>query len=460
MTNIEGTTDATRAEHYAAPKAVSRPRSVFGAVVRPLQAFLKLEAASGVLLLVAAAVALAWANLEEESYQRVFEFPLAVGAGTSESHFTVGELVNDGLMALFFFVVGMEIKRELAVGELDSVGKASLPAIAAIGGMVLPAGIFLAFNWRGAGQHGWGVPMATDIAFCVGVLTLLQRRVPRPLVVFVTALAIFDDIGGILVIAFFYGARLHTTWLAVAAAVTIALFVMNRSYVKNAVAYAVAGGALWYAIHASGIHATIAGVITGLMIPARPPRPSRDVLHELAVHVDALDHRSTDAELGGAEILRIENKLEELEAPVQRFIHLLHPYVAFGVMPVFALANSGVALHGAGLATLATPVGLGTALGLFAGKQLGIYVLAAIAVRGGIAPIPGNASRTKLYGVSVVAGIGFTVALFIATLAFRQTPDLLAEAKVGILVGSLVSGAVGAAVLRGLGGPTPTRRSL
>jgi NhaA family Na+:H+ antiporter len=230
--------------------------------------------------------------------------------------------------------------------------------------------------------------------------------------------------------------------------------------VKNGLAYVVAGGALWYAIHASGIHATIAGVITGLMIPARPPRPSRDVLHELAVHVDALDHRSADDELGGAEILLIEEKLEDLQAPVQRFIHLLHPYVAYGVMPVFALANSGVALHGAGLATLATPVALGTALGLFAGKQLGIYVPAMLSVRAGVAPMPGNASLTKLYGVSVVAGIGFTVALFIATLAFRQAPDLLAEAKVGILVGSFVSGAVGAAILRARGGPTPLRSSL
>jgi len=459
MTNIQGTNDSPRAESHAAPKAARQPRNVFGAVVRPLQAFLRLEASSGVVLLVAAAVALLWANLDEGSYLRVLEFPLAVGAGTAESHFTVGALVNDGLMALFFFLVGMEIKRELAVGELDSVGKASLPAIAALGGMLLPAGIFLAFNWGGAGQNGWGVPMATDIAFCVGVLTLLQRRVPRPLVVFVTALAIFDDIGGILVIAIFYGAGLDTTWLAVTAAVTIALFIMNRSYVKKGLAYVVAGGALWYAIHASGIHATIAGVITGLMIPARPPRPSRDVLHELAVHVDALDHRSTDEELGGAEILLIEDKLEELEAPVQRFIHLLHPYVAYGVMPVFALANSGVALHGAGLATLTTPVALGTALGLFIGKQLGVYVPATLAVRAGVAPMPGNAPPTKLYGVSLVAGIGFTVALFIATLAFRQAPNLLAEAKVGILVGSFVSGAVGAAVLRGFGGPTPPRRS-
>jgi NhaA family Na+:H+ antiporter len=460
MTNIEGTNDAPRAENHAAARTARQPRGVFGAVVRPLQAFLKLEASSGVVLLVAAAAALAWANLDQESYLRVLEFPLAVGAGRAESHFTVGVLVNDGLMSLFFFVVGMEIKRELAVGELDSLGKASLPAIAAIGGMVLPAGIFLAFNWGGPGQHGWGVPMATDIAFCVGVLTLLQRRVSRPLVVFVTALAIFDDIGGILVIAIFYGAGLNATWLGVTLALTIALFVMNRAYVKNGLAYLVAGSALWYAIHASGVHATIAGVITGLMIPARPPRPSRDVLHELAVHVDALDHRSTDDELGGAEILLIEDKLEELEAPVQRFIHLLHPYVAYGVMPVFALANSGVALHGAGLETLTTPVALGTALGLFVGKQLGVFVPAMLSVRAGVAPMPGNAPLTKLYGVSIVAGIGFTVALFIATLAFRQAPALLAEAKVGILVGSFVSGAVGAAMLRGLGGPTPPSRSL
>jgi Na+:H+ antiporter, NhaA family len=420
---------------------------LFGVVVRPLQAFMQMEAGSGILLLLAAAAALVWANLHGASYLGLVHYPLTAGAGSGVEHFTVGELVNDGLMTLFFFVVGMEIKRELVVGELNSLPKASLPAIAAIGGMVVPAGIYLAFNWGGTGQQGWGIPMATDIAFCVGILTLLQRRVPRALVVFVTALAIFDDIGGILVIAIFYGHGLSVGWVLVAAVLTLLLFGFNRRYVRNGVAYAALGGALWYAMFRSGIHATIAGVVSGLMIPARPPRPSREVLHELAAHVGELE-RAPDDDLGSAEILMIEEKLEDLEAPLDRFVHLLHPYVAYLVMPVFALVNSGVSLRDTGVASLTSRVALGTALGLFVGKQIGIYLCAALPIRLGFAPMPGAAPRTKLYAVSIVAGIGFTVALFIATLAFRGAPLHLAEAKVGILLGSLVSGVAGAALLR------------
>jgi NhaA family Na+:H+ antiporter len=421
---------------------------LFGVVVRPLQAFLRLEAASGVLLLLAAACALVWANLDVESYLRLTEYPLAVGAGAAGARFTLAELVNDGLMTLFFFVVGMEIKREIVLGELDTVPKASLPAIAAVGGMIVPAVIFLAFNWGGPGAHGWGIPMATDIAFCVGVLTMLQKRVTRALIVFVTALAIFDDIGGILVIALFYGHGLDVVWLLGAAGVSLVLAIFNWQYVRNGLAYAIVGAALWYALHRGGVHATIAGVVTGLMIPARPPRPSRDVIRELAEHVTRLDRDAGDDELGAAEILMIEEKLEELEAPLPRFVHLLHPYVAYFIMPLFALANSGVSLRGAGPSMLVTPVAIGIALGLFVGKQLGIFASAALTVRMGIAPMPGGAPASKLYGASIVAGIGFTVALFIATLAFRDDPSRLGEAKAGILVGSLSSGVFGAALLR------------
>ena len=427
---------------------IRAPVHLFGAVVRPLQSFLRTEAASGVLLLVAAACALVWANVDTKSYVGVVGYPLVLGAGATEARLTVGQLINDGLMTLFFFVVGMEIKRELVVGELNTLRKAALPAIAALGGMIVPAAIFLLFNWGSAGQHGWGVPVATDIAFCIGVLTLLEKRVPRALVVFVIALAIFDDIGGILVIAVFYGDGIRMDWLVGALGISFVLLLLNRKYVRNGVAYAAVGGALWFALHGSGIHATIAGVVTGLMVPSRPPRPSREVLHELAVHVEGLDRGAGDEDLGAAEILMIEEKLEDLEAPVQRFIHLLHPYVAYGVMPMFALANSGVSLREAGMASLTTPIGLGTTLGLLVGKQIGIFLPTLAAVRLGFAPMPGDAPRSKLYGVSVVAGIGFTVALFIATLAFRDAPRALAEAKMGILVGSLASGVMGATILR------------
>ena len=432
---------------------------VFGAVVRPIQAFLRLEAASGILLLAAAVAALTWTNVDGETYRSLVDYPLALGAGGAIAPFTLGDLVNDGLMTLFFFVVGMEIKRELAIGELDTVRKALLPGIAAIGGMVVPSAIFLALNRDAPGRNGWGIPMATDIAFCVGVLTLLQKRVPRALVIFVTALAIFDDIGGILVIALFYGHGLNGPWLLIAAGVTLVLWVFNRRYVRNGLAYFAAGGALWYALHHGGVHATIAGVVTGLMIPARPPRPSRDVIRELAEHASLLDRRARDEELDNAEILMIEEKLEELEAPLQRFIHWLHPYVAFFVMPVFALVNSGVSLRGSGPETFIAPVALGTALGLFVGKQVGIFGFTVLAVKLGLSPMPGGSSRGQLYGVSMVAGIGFTVALFIATLAYPATPALLAEAKIGILVGSLAAGVLGALVIALSSAPSKTSES-
>jgi NhaA family Na+:H+ antiporter len=426
---------------------------LFGVVVSPLQAFLRLEAASGILLLLSALGALLWANLHAPSYRATFDYPLLVGVGGAASRFTLGALINDGLMTIFFFLVGMEIKRELSVGELDSLGKASLPAIAALGGMLVPAAIFLAFNIGGAGQHGWGIPMATDIAFCIGILTLLDRRVPRALVVFVTALAIFDDIGGILVIAFFYGHGLSLPWLLGAGALTLLLFGMNRAYVINGLAYAAVGAALWYTLQQGGIHATISGVVLGLMIPVTPMRSSRDVLRELAEHVSQLDRKAPDAELEGAEILAIEEKLEDLQAPVHRFVHLLHPWVGFFIMPAFALANSGVSLGGAGLSNLLSPVAMGTAAGLFLGKQIGIFGLTLLAVGMGVAPMPGNASRLQLFGASVIAGIGFTVALFIAGLAFADSAELLVQAKLGILCGSLVAGLIGAAVLRFAGAP-------
>jgi NhaA family Na+:H+ antiporter len=290
--------------------------------------------------------------------------------------------------------------------------------------------------------------MATDIAFSIGVLTLLKRRVPHALIVFLTALAIFDDIGGIIVIAIFYGGGVHAGWLLGAAAVTAGAVLMSRAYVRSGLAWAVAGALLWYALHHSGVHAAIAGVVLGLAVSATPRRPLRDVIQELSAHAAALTRSGADEERDEAAVHGIEERLEELEAPLTRFVGLLHPWIAFGVMPLFALANSGVQLTGRDAAQLAGPVAIGTALALFAGKQAGILAFTMIAVRAGLARVPGDASRVKLLGVSVVAGIGFTVALFIAGLAYPAEPLLLDQAKVGILAGSLLSGVVGAAILR------------
>lgn len=433
-------------------KPVTAPPSappVFGAVVAPIQAFFRLEAASGIVLLACALGALAWANLGGvDSYRAVFEASFTLVIGRAVAHFTLLQLVNDGLMTVFFFVVGMEIKRELVDGELRTLPQAMLPAIAALGGMIVPALLYLAFNRGGPGRPGWGIPMATDIAFCIGVLTILRARVPRALIVFVTALAIFDDIGGILVIALFYGHGIDAAWLVAAAGLTLGLVAMTRAHVRSGVLWAAAGAALWTALHHAGIHATIAGVVLGLAIPARTRRPLGAVLDALARHAAHLAHGREDAERQGAEVLAIEEALEEVEAPLTRFVHALHPWVAFGIMPLFALANSGVHVAGLDPSQLTGRVAVGTALALFVGKQVGIFAFSLAAVKLGVGSLPRDTTLPKLFGASIVAGIGFTVALFIATLAFAGTPALLDEAKVGILAASLAAGLVGGGVLR------------
>ena len=434
---------------------------LFGTVLRPLQAFFRMEASSGILLLACAVAAMAWANSGAvESYRAALAFPIVVGAGTLAARFTVLELVNDGLMTLFFFVVGMEIKRELVRGELRTPARAMLPAVAALGGMVVPALIFVAFNPSGPASAGWAIPMATDIAFSIGVLTLLRKRVPYALVVFLTALAIFDDIGGILVIALFYGHGLHASWIAAAGALLGAALLMSRLYVRHGLAYAAVGAGLWFALHHGGVHATLAGVALGLAIPARAHRSAGDVLRALADHVSRLLPRLDDREAidEPAELLMIEEKIEDTEAPLDRFVHMLHPWVAYGVMPVFALANAGVTLGGAALGEMIGSVALGAGVGLVAGKAVGIFTLTWIVVKLGWAPMPAGGSMTKLLGVSIVAGIGFTVALFIAALAYPAEPALLAQAKLGILVGSLVSGILGALLLS-LTPPLPAARA-
>jgi NhaA family Na+:H+ antiporter len=384
-----------------------------------IRVFFRREAASGVVLFASTAAALLWANSPWRGlYQRILETRLPLGSGPWAAAFSVHALVNDGLMSLFFFVVGMEIKRELLTGALNSARKALLPAVAALGGMVVPAALFAAINRGGPGLRGWAIPMATDIAFAIGVLTLLKAkgRLPDALIVFVTALAIFDDIGGILVIALFYGTGVELAWLAGSAVLTAAMFAVGRSLVRQWPVYLLFGAALWFTLHEGGVHPTIAGVLLGLAIPARSDVPE--------------------------------------EAPLERFIHRLHPWVAFGVMPLFALSSAGVDLSATHPAQLFAPITLGSALGLLVGKQAGIFAFTWVAIRAGLAPSPGGATNLQLYGVALVAGIGFTVALFIAGLAFPE-PLLLAEAKVGVLLGSLLSGVAGACVLRFTGSLVP-----
>mgnify|MGYP000845460719 CR=1 FL=1 len=432
--------------HRPVPEPVRSP--IFGAVIAPIRAFFALEAASGLVLFGAAAAALLWVNLGgAASYEAFRSLPLTVGLGPWTASFTLRQAIDDGLMTLFFLLVGMEIKRELVLGELRNPAQAALPAVAALGGMLVPAALYAAFNHGGPGRPGWGIPMATDIAFCIGVLTLLRARVPHALTVFLTALAIFDDIGGIIVIAVFYGSGVHACWLLAGAGVAVLLAVAGRTQVGHPLVYAGLLAALWYALHHGGVHPSIAGVVTGLAVPARTRRPPEETLEELATHAATLAEERSDEGRGGEALLAIEQKLEELESPLGRFVHALHPWVAFGIMPAFALASSGVDVGGLGAEALASPVVLGTAVALVLGKFLGISAFTLAAVRLRLAAMPGGASVPKLLGVAAIGGIGFTVALFIAGLAFPGAPRLLDEARLGILAGSLVAGLLGSALL-------------
>lgn len=351
------------------------------------------------LLLAAAAAALVWANTPLATWhEALFNRPLA------GLPFTLAALVNGPLMMLFFFRIGLEIKRERVSGHLKTTAQVLLPLVGAAGGMLVPAAIYFAFNPHGPGARGWGITVATDIAFSLAVLRLAGDRVPRGLLVFLTTLAIFDDLGGILVIALYYGAGLHLLPLLAAAAVCALLFLLDRLQVQSLFPYLGCGAALAGAFHFAGIHMTLAGVVLGLFVPAHGER-----------------------------------------SPLERFEKLLHPWSAFLIVPLFALANSAVSFRGA-LSGIASPVALGVSLGLFLGKPLGITAATFFAVKLGLSSLPGGATVQRLHAVATVAGIGFTVALFIGNLAFVDA-GLLREAKLGILVGSIASALLGVVLL-------------
>lgn len=421
-------------------------------VLDPIRAFAKTEAAGGIVLFGAALVAFALANSPwHAGFERLWTTPVEVRFGRLGVQASLRQVIVDGLMTLFFFVVGMEIKRELIEGELRKVRQALLPAIAAAGGVVVPATIYFALNRGTPGEAGWAIPMATDIAFSIGCVVLLGRRVPRALLVFLTALAIFDDIVGIVVIALFYGGGLHVAALGWVLLLVLVVLAAGRIGVESWVVYGAAGVAMWIALHHAGVHGTMAGVVLGLLIPAVSGRPVREVL--AGVRRYSAQAREARERLDTSELLHLRDEVTEAVPPLQRFEHVLHPWVVFVIMPLFGLANSGVRVAGLTLADLTEPVFLGVAVGLFLGKQLGIFATTWMAVKVGAAEVPGRASWSRVYGVAMVAGIGFTVALFIANLAFGHAPALLNQARLGVLVGSLVSGLSGMLVLRLLPAP-------
>ncbi|KAA3645537.1 MAG: Na+/H+ antiporter NhaA [Chloroflexi bacterium] len=423
-------------------------------VLGPFRQFFYTEASGGILLIAFTVVALVWANSPwAASYTALWNTKLTIGIGDFGLSKELIKWINDGLMAVFFFVVGLEIKREILVGELSSLRKALFPIAAALGGMLVPALIYFAINPSGEGMRGWGIPMATDIAFALGILSLLGKRAPLSLKIFLTAVAIVDDIGAVLVIAIFYTEQIVFSSLLLAAIALILLFALNRLGVRNPVPYSIVGLVLWFAFLQSGVHATVAGVLLALTIPANQRINSAQFLENTRAYLNRFEAAATPGSdsLPTKEqrkaLLAIENSAEEVETPLQRLEHALHPWVAFAIMPIFALANAGVAIDQGFVAALLHPVTIGIALGLLLGKQAGIILFAWLMTRTGLAAKPEDMSWRQVYGVGWLAGIGFTMALFISNLAFGASP-LLTQAKVGILVASLIAAIIGWSFLR------------
>jgi NhaA family Na+:H+ antiporter len=422
-------------------------------VVRAFQEFVRLEAAGGVVLLGATILALAWANSPwAAAYDALWDTPVVIGVGGFGLAKPLVLWVNDGLMAVFFFVVGLEIKRELLVGELAAPRKAALPVVGALGGMLVPAAIYLGFNLDSPGGHGWGIPMATDIAFAVGVLALLGDRVPFGLKVFLTALAIVDDLGAVIVIALFYTAELNLPALAAGGGILLTMILLSAAGMHRVGVHGLLAAGLWFAFLESGVHPTIAGVLAAMTIPSTARINTGAFRTRSRAHLDRFELLDTDPGTHRISpeqqevVYGLSGLVRQVETPLQRLEHALHPWVTFVIMPVFALANAGITL-GAGTARAAVhPVTIGIVLGLVMGKLAGVVGFSWLATSVGLAELPTGASWRRMMGVGALAGIGFTMSLFIASLAFGDSP-LLDNAKVGILGASLIAGILGSSIL-------------
>ncbi len=427
-------------------------------LAKPFQEFAADAASGGIVLLICTAAALIWANSPwSASYHALWHTRVTVGFGDLSISESLSHWINDGLMAIFFFVVGLEIKRELLVGELASLRQAALSVAAALGGMIVPALIYFALNAGTPEVRGWAIPMATDIAFALGILALMGSRVPVALKVFLAAAAIADDLAAVLVIALFYTAKISVTALAAAGMLIAVLALANFLGIRRTSVYVFLGIALWVAVLESGIHATIAGVVLAMTIPATIRIRPETFLATVNVALDSfklalgIEEKAGVSERQGA-IHVIEEACHDVETPLMRLEHALTGWVAFVIMPVFALANAGLDLRSGFGAALTSSAGLGIVLGLILGKAIGITGMTWIVARMGIGELPRGVSWTHIIGVSFVAGVGFTMALFIAGLAFGDG-SMLNVAKSGIMVGSLLAGLIGFFVLRSAKSP-------
>ncbi len=434
-------------QHGARPSSPGHGRF---RVLGLFQEFAHAQASSGIVLLACVIVAIVWANSPfGSSYYDLWHLHFAVRIGDFVFDKPLEYWINDGLMVIFFFVVGLEIKREVIAGELASPRRAMLPIMAAIGGMLVPAAIFLWFNWGEPGQRGWGIPMATDIAFTLGVMAVLGSRVPTPIKVFLTALAIVDDIGAVLVIAIFYTSGISLLALGIAAVFVVLLIAANRLGIRSTLVYILlAACGLWPAFILSGVHPTVAGVIAAFTIPVRRRIDSAEFTNLSRVYIDEFAQASAEGEsvLANEEQVSLMRSIERTalgaQSPLQRFENTLHPWTVFGIMPLFALANAGVAIDADLTGFVEEPLARGVALGLLVGKPLGIVLFSVVAVRLGLAALPSRVNWFHVLGAGCLAGIGFTMSLFIANLALGGT-ELLESAKMSILVGSLLATILG-----------------
>ena len=436
-----------------------RPRSnrPIGVVTDPILRFAQLENAGAILLLLMTVIALVWANSPwAESYYHLWHTPVAFGFGDHVLSLPLEAWVNDGLMAIFFFTVGLEIKREMVLGELSKLSRAMLPVMGALGGMIVPAGIYASMHAGGPAASGWGVPMATDIAFAVAALAVLGKRVPAPLKVFLLALAIADDLGAVTVIAVFYTETIHMTALAMSFALLGLVFTMNLLGVRAFAAYWVVGAFVWFFMHESGVHATIAGVLLGMLTPAtarvEPGEGFSDRVDSIVDHFKSLVNLSDEEDYGGHKKAHLIDDVittySRSQAPLDYLLHQLERFVAIVIMPIFALANAGVQFDAEVFGdAMSMQVALAVGAGLFFGKPIGITLFSWLSVRLGFAVLPSGVNWPALAGTGLLAGIGFTMALFVTNLAFSDA-ILISGSKIGIFAGSLLSAVIGVLILQ------------
>jgi NhaA family Na+:H+ antiporter len=422
----------------------------FNKIATPFEHFIHAQTTMGLVLMAMTIFALLLANSPlAETYAHFFHMKIDFNVGSWELSHSLHHWINDGLMGIFFFIIGLEIKREILVGELSNIKVAMLPILAAIGGMVFPALIYLAINYDAAGVGGWGIPMATDIAFAISALVLLGKRVPAALVTFLVALAIVDDLGAVLVIALFYTETINMTALGLSGVMFLIMVSFNRFGIHMILPYFIIGLLMWFFMLESGVHATIAGVIAALTIPSKPKKTpvtfaedTKGLIDEYSKYPVTTDHVMHEKQK--AILTNIKDKINAVGTPASRLEHDLHLPVALIVIPLFALANAGISIDFSSIGTtFMEPVSLGIIAGLIFGKVIGIFGVSWLAIKLKIAKLPEHSSMSQIFGVAFLGGIGFTMSIFVADLAFINSPELIFQAKVGILCASLFAGLFG-----------------